>query len=400
MTVVDNTNDDDESLSVEVTARKPSRGRKKQQPEVEDLDSPVDNLEHIPLIPDFERSAAHSIHAIQVYKRTAPNEGYKGDVPPTTPKSFIGQRWGDGIYDFEAVNQAGKTLRRNMSVKIAMGMPLGGAPPGAPAGGIDPARSDFTMAEKLLSRQADQHDKDATRNQQIADKTLATVETLTTSYATMVREDSQARIERDREYFRHQSEQSERFFRNMLMTMQTQYQQAMASQREGHIMLIQMMDQSHRQTLALNNPAFILQMFERGLKFGSEAAGDQDPVTAIVNAGMQGLGHMKDMMALSKKKDPAKLPAGGETRPRKPGKPGRMSREQLLEVARLHKIAEAKGYDFDAMISQAKGMLEQAPAQAPDDGEDEEDEDESGGDESGDNTGNRPPGVEGGNPGH
>lgn len=401
MTVVDNTNDDDE---VEVTVRKPGRKRRARQEEEELADLPVDNVEYVPLIPDLDKSASNTVHAIQVYKRTAPNEGYKGDVPPTTPKSFIGQRWGDGIYDFEAVNQAGKVLRRNMTVKIAMGQPLGGggAPlPGSTSPAADPWRTNPTMAESLLERQATQHDKDAERNRQQSEKTLATVEALSTSYASMVREDSQARIERDREYFRNQSEQSERFFRNMMMTMQTQYQQAMAAQREGHIMLIQMMDQSHRHTLAMNNPAFILQMFEKGLKFGQDSAGDADPVTAIVNAGVQGLTQMKDMMALSKKSDPAKLPSGGagnQQKAKSKGKPGRLSRDQLLEVARLHRIAEKKGYDFDAMISQAKSMLEGAPAQAEEEEEGEETDDESDDGEEGDSNGHRAPGVEGREP--
>lgn len=396
MTVEDRTTEEEE---VNVTVRRPTKRRGRNQPDDEDLDSPIENTEYVPLIPDLDKSAANTVHAIQIYKRTAPNEGYKGDVPPTTPKAFIGQRWGDGIYDFEAVNSAGKVLRRNMAVKIAMGQPLGA--PSLPMAGspaADPWRSDPTMADKLLTRQADQHDRDAERNRQQSEKTLATVESLSKDYAAMVREDSNTRMERDREYFRSQESRSQNFFTSMLATMQTMHAQSMQQQAAQFQMTIQMLEQGHRHTLAMNNPAFILQMFERGLNFGKDAAGEGDPVTAIVNAGVQGLSTMKDMMALSKKPEPAKLASGArgnQQKAKSKGKPGRLSRDQLLEVARLHRVAEAKGYDFDAMISQAKSMLEGAPDQAPDDEEEEESEDESGAGEEGDSNGAGSPGVEG-----
>ena len=398
MTVEDRTTDDDDN--VEVTIKRPTR-RRGRAAEEEPLDGPVENTDYVPLIPDLDKSATNTVHAIQIHKRTAPNEGYKGDVPPTTPKSFIGQRWGDGIYDFEAVNQAGKVLRRNMGVKIAMGQPLGGggvALPGNASPAADPWRTDPTMAEKLLQRQADQHDKDAERNRQQSEKTLSTVEGMSKDYAAMVREDSNSRMERDREYFRVQETRSQNFFQTMLATMQTMHAQSMQQQRESFHMTIQLMEAGHRHTLAMNNPAFILQMFERGLKFGQEATGEGDPVTAIINAGVGGLGHLKDMMALSKKGEPAKLPSGAPNKQQKgksKAKPGRLSREQLLEVARLHRVAEAKGYDFDAMISQAKSMLEGAPDQAPEEEEEEETDDESGGGEEGDSNGHRSAGVEG-----
>jgi len=354
------------------------------------IEKPVENSGPVPLMPNLDSNARHVITSIRVHKRTPPNDGIKGDVPESTTVEFIARRWGDGIYDFEALNEAGQVLRRNTNVKIAMGyqQPMEpGLMPGSPlqrmmvGGG-----SSDVMHDKLLERL----DKESARAHEASSSAVQVTKQLSQDYASMIREDSKDRSEKDRAYHKAQADQQGNFFQTMLMSMQTMHEQSMERSREQFQQTLQMMQFSHQQTLSQNNPALLFQLFERGLRFGAEAGGgeEESPLTSILGAATQGLSTVKDMMLLQTQQNPAMLPAStpkpARTNPAPTAKTPAISKADMMEVIRLKKIAESKGLDFSGLVKQAQTMVSNMPSEEPDEDEEEDDGTENDAEESGD----------------
>lgn len=365
----------------------------KRRQEREDYeDEEVENDDPVPLIPNIDARGSRVVHAIRVIKRTPPGEGYKGSIHAGADMEYVGKRWGDGIYDFEAVNTAHKVLRRNPNVKIAMG--YAGSDTNGPPNSRMPIfapNPDSGMASELLKRQAEQHDKDAERASKAAEQAIATAKALSTDYATLIREDSQSRAERDRVYFKEQSNQQNNFFSAILASMQTMHAQTMSMQREGFMQTIQMMQASHQQQANMSNPALLLSLFKEGLRMGQDFGGEEsdDPISKVLGAGIAGMGHLKDMMALHKLPNPGtvsgappQLPPGPSTQPQKvkPAAPAgkarpKISKEDVKSTIRLKKLAKANGYDFETLLSQAEMMMAgQAQTESEEDEDEEEDE--------------------------
>jgi hypothetical protein len=152
-------------------------------------------------------------------------------------------------------------------------------------------------------------------------------------------------------------------------------------QREGFNQTIQMMTIQHQQAAAMNNPVFLLSLFKEGLQLGTNLGGDDDPLSMALRTGVAGLGQIKDMMALQAGMTRPKLSAGKTAKvanpSRKPGEkpPLSLTRQELLDLARLKKLAAAKGEDFHGMVKAAAAVLGK-PAGDDDPEEDEEDGDE------------------------
>lgn len=342
-------------------------------------ESPVENSDPIPLLPNLDSNARHTVAYIRITKKFPPgDDGIKGNVPNSADIEFVARRWGDGIYDFEGMNQNHQCLRRQQNVKIAMGLePKVSSNPIQSA----PIFSDSGMSERLLIRQSEEHDKNAQRNKESADKAIDTARQLSQDYATMIREDSKTRSERDRDYHKSNSEQQTNFFQSMLESQRESHNQAMERERESFRQTMQLMHASHEHTMAMNNPAFLLTLFKEGLMLGSQQSGGEetDPLTTIVNAGVSGLSEMRQMMQLSAKPGPAKLPSNANPSGQKSDKKLAISREEMMELIRLKKSAEKKGYDFSGLVKQAQVMVENAEPEATEDESEESEESDSEG---------------------
>lgn len=364
--------DDDDGETVVIQEIHTRKGSAKDK---EDPNSPVENDEPIPLFPNYDKNPQHVIVAIRVYKRDPPGDGYKGEVPPTTSLDFIGRRWGNGIFDFEAINSKSKVLRRESGKKVSFA-PLDDGRKPMP---IDPTPQ---LAERLLERQASQHERDAARAQTLSESAITQSRDSATQYATMVREDSKQRIERDREYFTGLANQQQTFFQAMFMQMQQMHQHSLEQARESNRQTIQMMEAAHSRQQDMNNPMLLISLFERGMKLGQDTGIEgEDPLSVAMKAGVGGLGHLAEMMRLQKAITPAKLPAS--TNPAKAPKTAKtgekreppLTRDELRELVKLKRTVESKGYDFQSMIEQAKASIGGEPE------EDEEgDDDATGGD--------------------
>lgn len=354
------------------------------------LDKPVENTGPVPLMPNLDANARHVITSIRVIKKTPPGDGIKGEVPESTTLDFIAKRWGDGIYDFEALNEASQILRRNTNVKIAMGYSQGlDVPPNPTMQRMIIGGQSDEISEKLLARL----DEASKRAQQSSEAALIATQKLSQDYAAMVREDSKERASKDRDYHDSRSKQQTDFFQTMLVSMQTMHEQAMERSREQFQQTLQMMQFSHQQTLTQNNPALLFQLFERGLKFGAEAnAGEEEsPLSSILGAATQGLSTVKDMMMLQQQPQPAMLPASAPppvptANPKQQSEPKKkapISKDQLLEVVRLKKIAESRGLDFNGLLKQAQMMVANMPSEDEPGGDENEDSEESSEDTTG-----------------
>lgn len=351
------------------------------------LDKPVENSGPVPLMPNLDANARHVITTIRVNKRTPPGDGIKGDVPDSTTVDFIARRWGDGIYDFEAMNESGQVLRRNTNVKIAMGYsPTSEQPQASMLGkmmmGTVP---DNNMSDKLFERL----ESESKRAHLASESAVESARKLSQDYASMMREDAKERSEKDRAYHQAQTAQQGNFFQTMLVSMQTMHEQAMERSREQFQQTMQMMQMSHQQTLSNNNPALMFQLFERGLRFGADASSEaeESPLTSILGAATEGLSTVKDMMMLQQQKPPAMLPVGAKSQPAKkkenPAKKPPISREDMMEIIRLKRLSEQKGLDFSGLVKQAQTMVSNMPtsdieAEQEEDTDAEIDDEESG----------------------
>lgn len=352
---------EDEDDDMEEETPKPKKGNR-------DLDERIiENNEPIPLLPNADTNARSTISFIRVHKRTPPGDGFKGDIPSTSTLDFVAKRWGDGIYDFEGMNQNHQVLRRQQNVKIAMGF-MGNGIENSNRSNMPtfiPSDSSSGLTEKLLIKQSEENDKNSARIKESSDNAMKMATQLSADYASMIREDSKTRSERDREFFKAQSEQQGNFFQTLLVSMQTMHEQSMQRERESFRQTIQIMQESHQHTLAMNNPTLLLTLFERGLKFGADSSSGEeaDPLTTIVDAGVKGLSEMRQMMQLTQVQNPAKLP-GNTNAPAKKENPSKipLSKPEVVEIIRLKKLAEKKGYDFGGLVKQAQAMVENAPS--------------------------------------
>ena len=216
----------DEPGVVEVVTELRSRGaRPKRKPSnPADQGGPVENDEPIPLFPNLDKDSRNVIAAIEVYKMTPPNDGFKGTVPATTTKEYLGRRYGNGMYNLDACNAAGECLRRVQNVKIDFTPADGaGAGPGAVPRPMVAGMFDGNMADRLLDRLSAEHEKSSQYAKELTSQTLKATQDQATTYAAMVREDAASRATRDREYFEAQQKQQNGFFAAMITQLQQLY---------------------------------------------------------------------------------------------------------------------------------------------------------------------------------
>ncbi len=361
----------DGAEDVEVRVRRP-RAKKTEK------GGPVDNSDPVPLFPDLDKNSRNVITYIEVYRMSPPGDGYKGTIPPNATKDYLGKRFGNGYYNLEACNADGECLRRAQGINIAI--PI--VDPGVARPGMVPGLFDGNMAEKLLDRLATEHEKASQRSKDLTTETIQATKEQASTYATMIREDSKERAARDRDFFQAQQSAQQGFFSAMITQLQQLHSMNMESMQAGFTQTFQMMQLQHAQSLQQNNPAFLFQLFERGMRMGADMNGGDDPFSTVLTAGVKGLSELKELAMLQKGLTPPKLTNGAPATvkrkgPKNTAKPGpKVTREDVLALAKLKRLALAKGQDFDAMLRQAQFALGEMPDDAAesttDDSESEE----------------------------
>lgn len=362
---------EDEALVI----RRTPNGRGKRKRAENDESAPVENEEPIPLFPNLDKDKGNIVVRIRVFKRDPPGDGFKGDVHPTADLDFIAKRWGNGIFDFHALNAEAKVLRRTENIVISS------IKREAPATGLE---SPITAHERLLDRQSLAAERDADRAYRISSEAITATRTQATTYAEMIRADTEARMQRDREYHATQAAQQAAAFQQMYLQMQQMHQQSMEQQRGSFTQVLQLMSATHERELATSNPMVMLEVLQQGFRMAAETgASDADPLTTAMQTGLGGLRELTKMMALQKGIKSPKLKASNPTAKPK-GAPKAeeseakrvISRAELQEVVALKQVAEAKGYDFEGILEQAKLMVEAAPDQN-DESDESDDNDDS-----------------------
>lgn len=365
----------EESEDGEVEIRATSSKRKRNGKKEEEESAPIENDEVIPLFPNHDKTKENLIALIRVMKRDPPGDGYKGDIHPTASLDFVAKRWGNGIYDFHAMNSEHKVLRRSENVTISS------LPKQTPA---LPADVSSTAAERLLERQAAGFDRDQDRAYRISTQAIESTSAQAKSYAEMIRADTEARVQRDREFFAQQQTAQREAHQQMMQQTQQMHRMTMEQQTAGFTQVLTMMTAMHEREMATNNPMVLIEVLRQGFQMGADGAGaDMDPLTVAMQTGLGGLKEVTKMMALQKGIKSPKLPkpgasAKGQTPSNQGEKPNpAISRDELQEILAIKRLAEKKGYDFEGILSQAKTMVIVAPDQN-DESTDDSDNDDSG----------------------
>jgi DNA polymerase III gamma/tau subunit len=361
----------------------------------------IDNDELIPLIPNVRNDVRKTIACLQVYKRDIPGDGYKGDVDVTATMTSIARLYGNGVYDFHAVNQDGKVLRRQTGVKIAW-VPSTETTPKTGTGGAE---------ANLLKGQAEQHQRETARVESFGRMAVESTRDNAHQHIAALTAQQSAAIERDRAYFASLMAQQQHFFQSMMQQSQQMHQQNMERAREDFRQTIQVVQLSNERVASANDPHLLLNMFKQGLALNADNGQDdeeetesENPWTEAIKAGASAIKDITDVAkinAITSAKKPvrAPLPPKKRAKPLPPAAPLVSPQEntldsagpipsntpakrekifkpgELAEIVRLKKLLDMKGLDFAATVRNASQYI--AGADVGTDTEEPEDEPES-----------------------
>lgn len=321
----------------------------------------VDNDEAIPLIPNVKLDARKTIHAIQVWKTDPPGDGFKGAVPPHTNYETIAKRFGNGLYDFHAVTQDEKVLRRNQGVKISFTFdePEDDSPshPVAPQADM-----------RLLEWQAQEHTRSTQRTENFARMAVDSSRETAKQHLEMLSTHQKASADRDRDFFAGMMAQQQQFFAAIFQQSQTAHVQAMERSREDFRQTIQVLQMSHERAQKANDPTLLLSLFREGLALGSGNSDEEDESEPWVDAIKAGAGAIKDMTEIAKIKAIA-VPKASPSLPeatqstqapsehKQPKKQLPFDKNELSELIRLKRLMDQKGLDFASTLRNASAYF-------------------------------------------
>lgn len=331
----------------------------------------VDNEETVPLIPNIKLDARRTITEIEVWKMDPPNDGFKGCVPTHTSLPAIAKLYGNGVYDFHAKTQDGKTLRRNAGVKVSWDDPN----PKSPA---EPPNRSNSPDMQLLEWQAKQHAADAKRVEDFGRMVVETTKETANNQISAITKQSEATSIRERDFCAGLLTQQQTFFQTMMLTMQQSHQHSMERSREDFQQTIQLIHAANERAVKSSDPSLLLSVFQQGLALASQNQSDDDEdsgepwVEAIKTAAEA----VKDITSTAKFKsfvvakqqgalpsqnrpsNPASNPENKpETQPTnppsKPAKKKIFTREEMAEIIRIKRIMDQQNLDFSATLRNA-----------------------------------------------
>lgn len=346
----------------------------------------IDNEEEIPLIPNLKGDQRRTIVHLEVWKQDPPNDGFRGTVATTTDYASISKLFGNGLYEFRAVTQEGKVLRRHQGVRIAYTAP---AEPKPEPIYENPATPDLT----LLKWQSEQHAADSKRIEDFGRMTVDTTRDIATTQLRSMTAQYEASIQRDREYHASLMQQQREFFQQMMLQAQTAHNQSMERTRQENNLVVQIMQQSHERLSRATDPTTLLNVFQQGMLLNAgqddepEEIEDIDPGQPWVKALESGAGIVKDMVELSRApKNNAQAPAPTNTAPptQPPAKKKKsaplFSKSELSTIIRAKRLMQQKGLDFEGTVNNALRYLVQGAPVVSSDDEPEPDGDDTDGD--------------------
>lgn len=389
--VIRDDDDDDDGPPSPAMFLDPNYKPKRDKPATE---TPITNKAVIPLFPDAGKNPKSHAVAIGVTKVTPPGDGYKGRVeqPERVDKAYLGQCWGDGVYDLELLDQNGNVLRKSAGVKIAMGLGAGtGQPATATAGpsGVD--------IEAILKRVTESFERtidvvrSTTIEQQKAERARLAEERAdervrAKQHIDLMREQTKAEAESVRAFYGAQQAAAAETSKTLLTILTTSHQHSMeqmaaARERENNN----------------NSPLMFLRIFQEGMSQGG-GRDEGDGAERIIKSVTSGLADLKGLAdagrappkklaasagngttALAKKPNPS-VPTTGAAPASKKEMP--LSKAQLREVLELKIAMDKKGVPFDELLGQAKAFYNSdAPVTEEVDEEDEFEDDEPEADE-------------------
>ena len=340
--------------------------------------SEEDSPEDVALVPTANKNPA-SVVKVRVYKHEAEGRFVKGEVEPDAGYEYIARRWGDGMYDFEALNARGNRLR-SIAVNTNVGIDLGSA--GKDAQQPPPQNSD---AANLLEHQATQNAAQLDRMNAYTERAMQDSAARSKEFVGMVTTNTQSAMERDREFFAAQSGQQQQFAATMMQQMQQMHAMALQQMTTGFQQTMAMMEANHARAAEAQNPALLFGLFERGLSMGRDMDGpDEEPWVQAITQGVKGLTEVRQIGQLSTAQNAGIVkpvtgqpPAKGARSQGGGGLPPPVSKDELKEVLRL------KALLGDNFLPLAKQLRAQAEGQVAGDlGEDEDEWDDEPEDDS------------------
>jgi hypothetical protein len=311
---------------------------------VDDDDDDISNATDVPLFSGAGFANNRAIAKLKLVKLDNPGAGYKGEIPTASTLETIGQLFGDGVYNIEAVNARGFRLRVLENQRIALGVgPMDGSRPAPPPPST--SKEDLDRVERLARQSASESVQQAAMHTRLVADTTA------------------AAAAREREFMQGVNGQTQQFFASILAAQSQGFQQLMAMMQAGHTHMMEAMAASAKGSGNGDSGERTLGLFMQGMQLGREMdSPDEKPFWQEI---LQGGAH---------------LLTGARTAQLGAGEPGTATRKPTKarqKLARIVKAMRARGIDPDELAD----MLENggpSPKERPDESTDESDESDSG----------------------
>lgn len=231
----------------------------------------AENEEYIPLIPNVKADQRKTIVHLEVWKVNPPGDGFKGKVSPTATPEHIAKLYGDGTYDVHAIAADGKTLRRNVGIKVAWVNPDGHEKPAPPLTTPDKEMS-------LLTWQAAQHEKESVRTEAFGRMVVDTVTGTSRDQAAATERRHEQQITRDREMYSGLITQTQTWAQSMMEQQRQSHQQSMERSEQNFRQSMEVMRMSHERQIQASNPNANLHIFQSAMQWAGSMGliGDGD----------------------------------------------------------------------------------------------------------------------------
>jgi len=308
-----------------------------------DSDDEVSNAMDVPLFSGAGFANNRAIAKLRLVKLDNPGAGYKGEIPTSSTLETIGQLFGDGVYNIEAVNARGFRLRVLENQRISLGLgPMDGSRV-APAAVAGPSAAELDRVERL-SRQA------AAESVQQAN-----------AHTRLVQETSQAAAAREREFMQGANAQTQQFFASILAAMTQGHQQQLAMMQASHTHTMEMMIAMRAGNGEESSAERMLALFAQGLNLGrSLDQPDERPFWQEILQGGVGL------LAGAKQQSQAALPklskGSGQSNGSSAGKD---------KLRRIVLAMRRRGIDPDQLLDMLEGGDKRPEPDEPEESEDE-----------------------------
>jgi hypothetical protein len=219
-------------------------------------DDVVANAAEVPLFASSSFANSKSIAKLKLVKLDNPGAGYKGEIPTNSTLETIGQLFGDGLYNIEAVNSAGRRLRVLENQRIALGMGPNDAKAVQERTPVQPT-SDVDRIERLALKSANESVEQA---RAFRDLVVAT---------------TNASAAREREFMQGVQAQSQAFMASLMTTQSSGFAQLLTLMQTGHQQTVELLGAARRNSEGDGGEKLIA-MFLQGMNTG-RGMESQDP---------------------------------------------------------------------------------------------------------------------------